>query len=153
MHGYLKGMAVVFLLLALVAIAGCGSHEEPAPVTGENLRSIMVGKEWTVENLYSRKVRGEDLTIEFFSDGKVKAFGGCNELSGAYTLDGDALTFGPMTSTKKSCGAVLDEQEYSFQTFLGMVERVEPDGDDLLLHSRQADRPIVLTTGGGGLFW
>ncbi|MBG0791745.1 MAG: META domain-containing protein [Desulfovibrionaceae bacterium] len=113
----------------------------------------MVGKKWMVENLYSRDVAGADLTIEFFADGTVKAFGGCNQMTGTYTLDGDKLTFGPMASTKKSCGAALDEQEYSFSTFLAIVERVEPDGDDLLLHSRQADTPIVLSTGGGGLFW
>lgn len=153
MRRYMKGMAVVLALLALAVTAGCGAHEEPAPPTGESLRSVMVGKKWTVGNLFARDVVGEDLTMEFLSDGTVKAFGGCNELTGTYSLDGDALSFGPMTSTEKSCGPALDEQEFSFKTFLQMVERVSVDGEDLLLHSRQADRPIVLSTGGGGLFW
>ena len=153
MRRKIKGMAVVLAVVVLFAAAGCGSHEEPAPPSGETLKSMMVGKKWTVENLFARDVVGDDLTIEFFSDGTVKAFGGCNELSGTYALDGDKLTFGPLSPGGNSCGAALDEQEYSFITFLAIVERVVPDGDDLLLHSRQADKPIVLSTGGGGLFW
>lgn len=152
MRTHMKGLAAVCILTVLFAVAGCGSHEEPKPVVGESLRSVMVGKKWVIDELFARRMN-EEVTMEFMSDGKVKAFGGCNELTGTYTLTDDLLTFGPMASTRKSCGPALDEQEYSFKTFLARVERVQLDGDDLLLLSREFPGPIRLTTGGGGLFW
>ena len=151
MRTHMKGMAVVLVLAVLFAVAGCGFHEEPKPVVGENLRSAMVGKKWMVEELFSRRMN-EDVIMEFMSDGSVKAFGGCNELTGTYTLTDDLLTFGPLASAGNSCGPAMDEQEYSFKTFLARVERVQLDGDDLLLLSREFPGPIRLTTG-GGLFW
>lgn len=122
-------------------------------MTGDSLATKLVGKKWTVENLFSRRVNGE-LTLEFFGDGTVKAFGGCNELAGTYVLDGENLTFGSMTQTsRKSCGAVLDEQEYSFQTFLARIDHVRLDGSELHLISKDEGEPMVLTSGSSGLFW
>ena len=136
----------------LLAVVGCGTHEEPKPVTGDSLRSAMVGKKWMIEELFSRRVLG-DLTMEFFSDGTVKLFGGCNELTGTYSLSDTSLTFGPMTSTRKSCGAAFEEQEYSLQSFLAAIDHVVLDGNDLHLISKTTSDVIVLTSGGGGLFW
>ena len=152
MRTIMKVMSVVLMIAFLLSVVGCGTHEEPKPVTGDSLRSIMVGKKWRVENLFSRDVSGE-LTMEFFSDGRVKVFGGCNELTGTYDLSDSSLTFGPMASTRKTCGAALDEQEYSLQSFLAVIDHVMLDGDDLHLLSKDAPEAIELTTGGGGLFW
>lgn len=150
---YMKGMSVVLMFVALLAVAGCGTHEEPKPLVGDGLRSAIVGKKWTVENLFARDVSGE-LTMEFRSDGTVVAFGGCNQMTGTYTLDGEALTFGPMASTRKACGPVLDEQEFSFQSFLALIDQARLEDDELHLLSKDQGEPIVLTTGGGGgLFW
>lgn len=147
-----KGLIAALVLISLSAVAGCGTFEEPAPVIGDELRSFMVGKKWIVEDLFDRRMSTE-VSLEFLSNGTVKAFGGCNELTGSYTLVDDALTFGDMTSTGKECGPALDEQEYSFTTFLARVEHARPDGSDLLLTSRDFPEPIRLTTAGGGLFW
>jgi len=152
MRTHMKALVVVLAVAVLFTVVGCGTREEPKPVVGEGLRAVMVGKKWAVESLFARRVTGE-LTMEFLSDGTVKAFAGCNELTGTYTLLDDGLTFGPMASAGKSCGPVLDEQEYSFKTFLARIERARLDGDDLLLLSREFPEPIRLTTGGGGLFW
>ena len=153
MRTHMKGTALVLAVVVLLAAMGCGSHEEPKPVTGDTLRTDLVGKVWTVESLFARRLNGE-LTMEFLSDGTVKVFGGCNDLTGTYTLDGEALSFGPMTpTTRKACGPVLDEQEYSFKTFLARIDSVKVDGGELHLLSKELGEPIVLTAGSGGLFW
>ena len=107
-----------------------------------------------MQSLFSRDVNSEQpLTLEFLEDGTVKGFGGCNSFNGKYTLDGEDVTFGPMVSTKNSCGPAMDEQEYTFQTFLAEIKRLKFDGDDLELYSDQQVVPMVLTTGGCGFLW
>jgi heat shock protein HslJ len=48
---------------------------------------------------------GQDtiVTIEFGEDDKVSGSGGCNTYQGAYTVDGDSLTFGPLATTMMAC--------------------------------------------------
>lgn len=149
-----KGLCVVLMMVVLLAGYGCGSHEEPTPaISGDMLKSSIVGKKWFVQKLFTRDVSGE-LTLEFHNDGLVSGFGGCNNLKGSYTLEGEALTFSPMASTRKSCGAALDEQEYTLQTFLQTIVRLEVvDDDELRLHSQDQGDPIVLTTGSSGWLW
>lgn len=151
---YIKGICVVLMMVALVGMAGCGSHEDPEPaISGDELKPSIVGKKWNVQNLFTRKVVG-DLTLEFHNDGTVSGFGGCNNLSGRYTLEGEALTFGPMASTRKMCGPSLDEQEFTFQTFLRTIVRVEVvDDNELKLFSQGQQEPMVLTVGGSGWLW
>ena len=137
----------------LLFVAGCGSHEA-APLDTGAVQKELFGKVWELQSLFSRDVNSEQpLTLEFMEDGTVKGFGGCNNFSGKYTLDGEDLTFGPLMSTRKACGPATDEQEYTFQTFLAEIKRLKFDGDDLELYSDQQVVPMVLTTGEGGFLW
>ncbi len=42
-------------------------------------------------------------TLSFGGDGTVSGFAGCNTFTGTYTIDGQALSFGPLASTKMAC--------------------------------------------------
>lgn len=141
-------------ILALSVLGGCSSHEAP-PMTEDVLKKELFGKVWKVQDLFNRDVMGDnDLTLEFLEDGTVKGSGGCNNFSGKYALDGEKLTFGPMMSTKKSCGAAADEQEYTYLTFLAQIETVRLVDGTLELHSHRQGAPMVLTTGeSGGFLW
>jgi len=142
------------LAVSLLMLAGCGSHEIP-PMDTATVQKELSGKVWNLQALFSREIEDEEapLTLEFLADGTVKGFGGCNSFSGKYTLDGEELTFGPMMSTKKSCGPATDEQEYTFLTFLAQIKRLKIEEDELELYSDQQAVPMLLTTGGGGLLW
>ncbi len=141
------------LVLTLLMVVGCGSHEVQPLDTGA-VQKELFGKVWKLQSLFSRDVNSEQpLTLEFLEDGTVKGFGGCNSFNGKYTLDGEDVTFGPMMSTKKSCGPAMDEQEYTFLTFLAEIRRLKFNGDDLELYSDQQVVPMVLTTSEGGFLW
>lgn len=70
-------------------------------------------------------------TIEFGADGRAALRLDCNRGGAAYTLDGDALTFGPILSTKALCPpeSMADE----FAKSLEAVAAVARDGDALVL--------------------
>jgi len=140
-------------VVSLLLFAGCGSHEVP-PLDTDIVKKELFGKIWNLQSLFSRDVESEQpLTLEFLEDGTVKGFGGCNNFSGKYTLEGEELTFGSMLSTRKSCGPAMDEQEYTFLTFLAEIKRLKINEGELELISDQQTEPMLLTTGGGGLFW
>lgn len=66
-------------------------------------------------------------------DGRTLAgSGGCNSLNGSYKLDGAALTFGPVATTKMMCAGAMD-QEQAFLQALGGVRGWRVDGDRLEL--------------------
>ncbi|SFL35192.1 YbaY family lipoprotein [Shimia haliotis] len=59
--------------------------------------------------------------MEFGADGRVSGSSGCNRFNGSVTVDGSALSFGPLASTRMACPAPLDAQE---RAFFGALERV-----------------------------
>lgn len=63
----------------------------------------------------------------------VSGSGGCNNLAGSYTIDGAALSFGPIAATRKMCVAGM-EQESAYLKALEQVRgwRVTGDSLDLL---------------------
>jgi heat shock protein HslJ len=149
-------MCCVALLLAILASLGaCGSHE--APVMDENaLRQALVGKTWTLRRIVSRDFDDDPAqTIKFNADGTVQGFGGCNAFTGTYTLSDDNLEFGPMASTRKSCGPAEDEREYTYMTYLAKVRRVDTqtDADELVLLTENQSEMRFTSGESGGLFW
>jgi heat shock protein HslJ len=67
----------------------------------------------------------EDVSVTTTLDeaGAIAGSGGCNRYSGPYRIDGDAITIGPLRSTRMACAAPegIDEQEAAF---LAALERV-----------------------------
>ncbi|MCJ2165803.1 MULTISPECIES: META domain-containing protein [unclassified Pseudodesulfovibrio] len=142
----------VLLSVALAGLAGCGSHEAPV-MNADAIRQALLDKTWTLEKVARREMESDTpLTLKFGADGTVEGFGGCNAFQGQYALDGEKLTFGPMASTRKSCGAAADEQEYTFLTYLAKVEKLALEGDELSLFTDN-QLELFLTSGESGLLW
>jgi len=135
-------------------MAGCGSGKT-IPTDPGAVRNALVGTIWNCESLFRREVRGNvPLTLEFLADGTVRGNGGCNDFSGPYSLNGENLTFGQLTSTKKTCGPAADEQEYTYLSFLPTITKVKVDGDEMELFKDTDPEPMVFgSQKGGGLFW
>ena len=55
--------------------------------------------------------REPHIVLETGESGAYRAMVGCNRMRGAYTIDGDALTFSPAASTMMACPAPLDAIE------------------------------------------
>lgn len=146
-------IVVPLFVLILFMVAGCGTHE-PVPLDTAAVQKQLYGKVWKLEALFVRDVVGEQpLTLEFVEDGTVKGFGGCNNFSGKYTIDGEKISFGPMMSTKKSCGPGTDEQEYTFMTYLAEISTLRFEDDALELYSPQQSAPMAFTSGERGFLW
>jgi len=81
-----------------------------------------------------------DAYINF--DAGAKTFsgnGGCNQISGGYTLDKKNIRFGEVISTKMSCDDI--QFENTFLSILNGIEHYEQRGDDLLLKKKKEVLP------------
>jgi len=140
------------LLISLLMAAGCGG--KATPIDPMAVTKSLIGKVWVCENMYERDVQNDSrLTLQFMEDGTVHGTGGCNNFSGKYEMAAESFKIGPLLSTKKACSPATDEQEYSYLSFLQIADRIEVDGDELLLFSRQAGEPMRFYEEGSGSLW
>lgn len=66
-------------------------------------------------------------------DSRVTGFGGCNNLTGAYRLNGDELTFGGVAATRKACVQGM-ETEAALLSVPGKIRRWKIVGQHLELY-------------------
>ena len=63
---------------------------------------------------------GPDHVLQLdFADGRIAVGGGCNQMSGTYTLSGDRFSVGPLVQTKKFCGEPLMATDATIARLLG----------------------------------
>ncbi|MGI9042991.1 MAG: META domain-containing protein [Gemmatimonadaceae bacterium] len=81
--------------------------------------TILTNTDWVLVALGERTSpagaggRPVTLRIETGSTAVAAGFAGCNRYTGAYTIRGDSITFGPSASTKMACAEGMDlEQGY-----------------------------------------
>jgi heat shock protein HslJ len=58
-------------------------------------------------------VSGTTITLAFGDDGVVSGSGGCNQYTGTFETDGDAVTIGALASTERACldpAGVMDQE-------------------------------------------
>jgi heat shock protein HslJ len=115
---------------SIVAAPGIAEGPPPADPAGG-----LVGTRWDLVEMggtadFARIVP----TIEFRQDGAIAGFAACNSFSGSFTLDGDAVTVGPIVSTKMACAppAMAVEAEYLQALSRVSTWSIEPDGRLLL---------------------
>jgi len=102
-----------FSLFALTLVAACA--QTPA----------LTGGDWIVEDIAgARVVDSTRVSLKFSNDGKLSGSGGCNNYNGAYTLNGDEISIGPIASTKKACPPAIMNQETRFFGILQGASRM-----------------------------
>ena len=121
-----KALAAALMLL----LAGCTSASSPATPAAASI----VGPVWVAEDIAGGAAGGEaPITLQLGTDGRVNGRGGCNGYGGAYTLTGDALSFGPMMSTKMACAPALMDREQRYFTALAQTAHYAVADDGALL--------------------
>lgn len=116
------------LLLFTLAAA---VHADPAAPAGK----------WLAEDINGGGVVDRlQTTLEIRADGIVTGMGGCNRYAGSATIDGNAIKFLPMASTRMACSAAVMRQEAKFHSTLAKITAWRVD---------QAQRKLVLLDGGG----
>jgi heat shock protein HslJ len=76
---------------------------------------------------------GTEVTATFAEDGTVSGSGGCNRFNGSYEVDGSAISFGPIASTKMACEEPAMGQETAFLAALAASTTYAISGDALEL--------------------
>lgn len=101
-----------------IVLAGCAGMERP------------MTHDESLENTYWKLTRVGDITAEtadnqreahfvlHAEENRVAGSTGCNRLAGSYQLENDALSFGPLVTTRMAC---LEGGETE-QAFLGALE-------------------------------
>lgn len=128
------------VLCILAALTGCST----APAADD--RPALENTHWTLIRVADSPVRSgpgqrDPHLILRRQDHRVSGFTGCNQMSGAYTLDGQALTFRQMISTRMACLDTMDT-EAAFTAALQQVRAWSIAGDRLML-SDAAGKPVI----------
>lgn len=105
--------ALLLTLFATTLLAGCATDTEALK------RDHGYVLEWIGERPL---IDISHLTMTLGKDGRAYGNAGCNHWFAAYRLEGDALSFGPVGSTRKLCAPALMEQEHRFLEALGKVQ-------------------------------
>ena len=91
----------------------------------------------------------EHLTADFGADGAFSAFGGCNNLSGAYQVSGGGgVTITALTSTQKTCSAEVNDLESQYTSALGAVATYDISGDQLTLRNAAGETQVTYRLAG-----
>ena len=133
--GVIALAAVGFVGIVLLAINYASSGDLEGPT-------------WTVESISidgsaTAPASGTAMTA-VFEDGTVSGTGGCNTYSGSYSVDGDAITFGPLVSTLIACEDPIGAQEQAYFAALARADGFDVDGGTLTLS--EGDTALVSFT-------
>ena len=131
--------------LALLACASGGGSangaEEPA---GERstLETLTLGETW-----FLRSMRGLDAipqsavpSVQFLTNGRLTGNTGCNQMNGRYALDGVAVDFAGLATTRMACDGAPGEMEPLFLQTLEAARFLELGPEFLDLFDEDLER-------------
>jgi heat shock protein HslJ len=126
----LIGVGIIFSFWAIM-LNGCSSGKS----TTEN--QSPAGAEWILETMNGKSVTSFDdksVTLNFDeTPGRISGRGSCNTFFGSYKLDGSALKFSEIGSTKMMCDNMQVETEYF--SLLKSTDKYEIKSGKLSLYS------------------
>ena len=79
-------------------------------------------------------VPGTAITVSFNAAGEVSGDAGCNTYTGVYTVKGDALTIGPLTTSRQACDEPIATQETTYLTALQSASTFAISGNQLVIY-------------------
>ncbi len=103
----------------------------------------VVGTSWRVTGYNDGRqavvsvLSGTQLTVVFGDDGRVSGSAGCNNFTGGYTVEGNAIKIGPLAATRKLCPSPegVMEQEVQFLAALESAATYRIDGNRMDLRT------------------
>ena len=133
-------------LFAVALLVGCAADQ--TPVEGMQQKAALENTDWKLTRLGDSPVttgpgQREPHLVLRGQDRRVSGFTGCNQMAGSYTLDGRALSFGQMISTKMACLGGGMETETAFTAALQQVRAWSITGQTLTL-SDGVGQPVVM---------
>ena len=131
---------ILTLLVFTLAVSACASQEGSASLIGSWLLTAYGPSASPVP-----AVADSGAQLTFNEDGTVVGNSGCNGLGGDYTVEGNEITFGQITSTLMACDDARMAQEDAVHRVLTDTATYRIEGDTLTLTNN--DMVLVLTRG------
>lgn len=126
------------LLGALLLLTACSGPSSGTPQLN--------GTSWIVSSIAGTATLSDQQPTLTFADGRVSGSTGCNTVSGAFTQNGDGVTFSPMAVTQMACPDPVMSQETSFLAALNKVARASGDATTVRLLDAAGETLLTLTT-------
>ena len=134
----------------LIIVGGCASdhgsrspHPSASPSAPAGSPDALAGSSWLAEDIGGAGVIDmAQTTLAFAADGHAEGSGGCNHYSGPVSVEGDAIIFGHIASTRKACVPALLDQEQKFFIALAGARTFSLAGSSLTLRDA-AGRPVA----------
>jgi heat shock protein HslJ/membrane-bound inhibitor of C-type lysozyme len=104
----LKALTAVSCACVMIELASINT------VAAESVPEELVGS-WRADEIGGASVIDEfETVLEIREDGTYGGMAGCNNFTGAFSLSGRTLTFGPTAAARKMCEPAVMEQEQTF---------------------------------------
>jgi len=124
-------IAMALLTAAMLTLVGCGGDGgEDAEVPFED--TYWVCSSYAADGDLVDVLTDSHMDIVFESS-QTAGSSGCNRYSGVYTLDGNAITIGPLISTMMGCEDSLMEQETAYLAAIQSAAEFDIEGTKLKL--------------------
>ncbi len=140
--------SVVFIAALALLIVSLHSVVA-APLAQNGLPADMLGATWELTALQTAPGNNEDtqgtgVTIVFNADGTANGLAGCNNFNGGYTAGANnAISFGPLATTRMFCEPAVNDLEARYLAALENVASYALDGPNRLA-LQSADGNTVL---------
>ena len=120
--------------LTILVVAACDATAATDGTTPEPTSPAeLAGTSWTLVSVGGAPVvESAGAGLNFDAGGGVSGSTGCNSASGSFSVDGPALTFGPLATTRMACEELLMAQEAAVLQALAGVDAWEIDDDGRL---------------------
>jgi putative lipoprotein len=116
--------------IALVNLRGMRAQDEAPTISSD----VLVANSWRPERLNGSPVDAESgMRLTFDAAGQVEGNTGCNRFFGAYELDGTAIRFGPLGTTRRACREPAQSFETAYLAALQSVTQIAGTDERLAL--------------------
>ena len=117
-------------------VKGCGGAILPP--------GTLAGSNWTFVSIGGAPVAADRPTTLQFDGTRMSGSAGCNRFSGSYSVDGAALTAGPLTATEMACPGAGMTQENAFFALMRGPVRIAFPADGTMIFTGAEDQTAVL---------
>ena len=137
-------LAAGLLLLSLLATA-CAPNGDAASLAGTSWKLVSYGS----ASAPQPAAPDVETNLAFGSDGKLNGSMGCNGFSGNYSVQGEKITFGPITATLMACPDPQMAQEGAAFQVLKDTANFKLDGSTLTITSADGNTALMFTAATG----
>jgi heat shock protein HslJ len=117
--------------------------KQAAPAS--NAAFNLSGSEWVLKDLAGGAADHGQATLTFPDAGKIAGNGSCNRFFGSAEINGNAIKFSGLGSTRMACPEEIMNQETKYLQALETAERFEWKDPYLLIYCKGFEKPLRFT--------